>query len=110
MKLDKHDLIMAVNRIPNALRTIMEKPKWHNKIFVGGGYLRSIVAGETVNDIDVFVSTGLDAGLLADLLTKPNQDVVKTDNAYTIRGAMPIQIIFRWLFDKVEDVSNSFDF
>jgi hypothetical protein len=110
MKLDYQDLRWALVRLPKNLKKIMEDPEWHNKIFVGGGYLRSIVSNEPINDVDVFVGSEKDAELLAHKLAFEKKDIVKTDNAYTIRGKMPIQIIYRWLFEQPEDVSNSFDF
>jgi len=110
MKLDIQDLRWALQRLPLNLKTVMKEPSWKGNIFVGGGYLRSIVANETVNDVDVFVKTEKDAELLAYKLCNDKKDVIKTDNAYTIRGKMVIQIIHRWLFEKPEDVSNSFDF
>jgi hypothetical protein len=110
MKLDIQDLKWALQRLPLSLKTIMKEPEWKGNIFVGGGYLRSIVANETINDVDVFVKAQKDAELLAYKLCFDKKDVIKTDNAYTIKGKMVIQIIHRWLFEKPEDVSNSFDF
>lgn len=89
----------------------MEEPEWHNRIYVGGGYLRSIVSGETVNDVDVFVNNVEDAETLANKLAfNKEKDIYKTDNAYTVRGRTTIQIIHRWVFNSPEEVSNSFDF
>jgi len=101
---------------------------WANKIFVGGGFLRSIVAGEPVNDVDVFVTDknaalalareincahfGIDAFLTlnGDDARRLNR-FVETDNAYTITHTKPsIQIIHRWTFDSAQAVSDSFDF
>lgn len=110
MKLDIQDLKWALQRLPLSLKTAMKEPEWKGNIFVGGGYLRSIVANETINDVDVFVKSKKDAELLAYKLCFDKKDVIKTDNAYTIKGKMVIQIIHRWLFEKPEDVSNSFDF
>jgi hypothetical protein len=110
MKLDTQDVMWAIQRMPSNLRSIMRDETWHGSIFVGGGYLRSIVANEKINDVDVFVKSEKDAELLAYKLCNDKKDVVKTDNAYTIKGKVAIQIIYRWLFEKPEDVSNSFDF
>ncbi len=110
MKLGKHDFIWAIQRMPENLKTVMKEEWWHNNVFVGGGYLRAIVAGEKVNDIDVFVKSEKDAELLAYKLCYDKKDVHKTDNAFTIKGKTVIQIIHRWVFEKPEDVANSFDF
>jgi hypothetical protein len=109
-KLDNQDLSFAVLRLPSNLKAIMKAEEWKNLIFVGGGYLRSIVAREPINDIDVFVRNEKDAELLAFKLAKEKKGIYKTDNAFTIKGKITIQIIYRWLFEKPEDVSNSFDF
>lgn len=109
-KLDHFDLAWAIRRLPKHLKTLMEDKDWRGKIFVGGGYLRSIVSGDPVNDVDLFVGSAMEAELLANKLAFKKEDIIKTDNAYTIKGLLPIQIIFRWLFTKPEDVSDSFDF
>lgn len=110
MKLDNQDLNWAITRMPVNLKNVMKEPEWHGNIFVGGGYLRSIVAGEKVNDVDVFVKTKKDAELLAYKLCNDKRDVYETENAFTIKGKMVIQIIHRWLFNTPEEVSNSFDY
>ncbi len=111
MKLDKQDLEWAVTRLPYELKELMMEKDWQGRIFVGGGYLRSIVANETINDVDIFVSTKETAELLAYKLAKSKEDVYVTDNAFTIKGLkLPVQIIHRWVFDDAEGVINSFDF
>lgn len=110
MKLDNQDLKWALTRLPKKLLVLMQDAQWQNSIFVGGGYLRSIVSNEPVNDVDVFVKNVKDAELLAYKLADNISDIYKTDNAFTVKGKLPIQIIHRWTFDKIEDVSNSFDF
>ena len=110
MKLDNFDLRFAVVRLPNALEKIMKDKEWFNRIYIGGGYLRSIASGEPVNDVDVFVQSVADAELLAYKICIKKEDVYKTDNAYTVKGKVPVQIIHRWVFEIPEAVSNSFDF
>src|SRR5690606_19180153 len=110
MKLAYHDLRMAVQRLPKKLRNLMENPIWYNSIFVGGGYIRSIIAGEYINDIDVFITDERHIDSIANALAYKANDIYKTQNAITIRGKIPIQIITRWKFLKPEDVADSFDF
>jgi hypothetical protein len=101
----------AVQRLPKKLKKIMQSEEWGGSIFVGGGYLRAIVAGEKVNDVDVFVKSQKEAELLAYKLAEDKRDVYRTDNAYTIKmRPVPVQIIHRWVFEKPEDVAQSFDF
>ena len=109
MKLDNYDVKQAVKRLPKDLIEVVKSNAWKGKIFIGGGYLRAIVAQESVNDIDLFVSSERDAELLSRELGS-EKTIYKTDNAYTIKRPIPIQIIHRWVFEKPEDVALSFDF
>lgn len=110
MELDKQDLEWAIQRLPRKLRDLMQEPEWQGRIFVGGGYLRSIVANEPINDVDMFVSSKETAELLAYKLAYSKDDVHESGNAFTIKDKLPIQIIHRWVFDDAEGVNNSFDF
>jgi hypothetical protein len=125
-----HDLQFALLRTPKQLLTIMKRPEWANKIFVGGGFLRSIVAGDPINDIDVFCPDKQTALLLAmtlnaELFDLPDSSsdeftaedgkklnrIWTTDNAYTLLAFKPtIQIIHRWSFGSDRSVADSFDF
>jgi hypothetical protein len=90
----------------------MKRPEWSGKIFVGGGFLRSIVAGDPINDIDVFVGSEREAEDLGQILAdKYECKLWRTDNALTVTGAKPtIQIIHRWLFKTGFEAADSFDF
>jgi len=118
-----HDLQFALLRCPRALVSVMKRPEWAGKVFVGGGFLRSIVSRDEINDVDVFVSRKEDAERLAqDIIRMPPEDwgrpalmkmagVIVTDNAITLTAKEPhIQIIYRWLFKQGKDVADSFDF
>lgn len=110
MQLDRNDLNMIVRRMPKKLLDTMKSEKWHGKIFLGGGFIRGVIACEKINDVDLFLSDKLDCGILGGELAERPTDLHKTDNALTIKARVPIQIITRWLFDKPEDVAMSFDF
>jgi len=120
-ELTHHDLQFALLRTPKELLRLMQSSEFAGKIFVGGGFLRSVVAGDTVNDIDVFVPNKSDglrlsqrlatARVSADDLIRPIQKVWETDNALTLLGYEPkIQIIHRWTFASPYQVCQSFDF
>lgn len=104
------DLQLVVSRIPRDLRKMMmEQP-----IFCGGGFVRETIAGNPVQDIDLF---GADKDLLkvtADYLASKRDGgkVHATDNAFTVLAAprLPVQFITRWLFDSAEALVKSFDF
>lgn len=108
-KLDNQDLSFCVRRLPKKLKEIMISEDWKNKIFVAGGYIRSVIANEPINDIDIFVNSKKEAELLAYKLAG-KEDIICTDNAYTVKGKIPYQIIHRWTFETAEDTAKSFDF
>lgn len=114
MLLDDADFKHIKKMIPSILMSIMEMPEWNNKVFIAGGFIRAIVAGEEINDVDVFVKSKGDALLLAAQIIKESGHSVKTfesANATTIKiGRDVLQIIHRWTFEKPEDILNSFDF
>lgn len=110
MQLDKFDLKFCVQRLPKKVVDIMKDKAWEGKIFMGGGFIRGVIAQEKLNDVDLFAQNKEAANLLAGLLADNKSDIHITDNAITVRGKLPIQIITRWVFDKPEDVAKSFDF
>src|SRR5213595_3177375 len=100
-ELTYHDLQFALLRCPKPLLEVIKEPRWAGKIFVGGGFLRSIVAGEPVNDIDIFVTSKDDAEVLANqLVAETDGKIWRTDNARTLLDFKPaLQIIHRWFFE-----------
>jgi len=106
MRLNQYDLQWCVRLLPKALRDIMKK----EEIVVAGGYVRSCVTRETVNDIDLFIPERDYALHLAAALSvgaKPHRTV----NAITVRGLKyPVQFITRWVYDAPQEVLSSFDF
>jgi hypothetical protein len=108
IELNRHDLIRAVRCLPKNVRELLIG----GGVFLAGGYLRSIIANEPVNDIDLMAPSTEAAGHLA--LTLAGGDPAKfyhSDNAYTIRGGTTaVQVIHRWPFVKPEDAMESFDF
>lgn len=113
-KLSHLDLVFAVRRLPKVLRDLMETSEWAGQIFAAGGYIRSIVAGDEINDVDVFSVDKPHASVLAALLVEKiggSARIHETENAYTIIGIEPtIQIIHRWSFKTACDLVCSFDF
>lgn len=104
----KDDLDFAVQRLPRKVKkALMEVKDFHNKVFIGGGYLRSVIANEKVNDIDVFITT-------KDLTWCSRwfgTDEFVSENAITVKDIHPnVQVITRWLYETPEQVVESFDF
>lgn len=115
MKLDRNDLRWAERRLPRKIKEVLSQPEWGGRVYIAGGFIRSIVSNEQVNDIDLFVGTVEEAENLANVLSKRSDGntsrVWRSDNAFTVRGiGLPVQIIHRWLFSTPESVADSFDF
>lgn len=110
-KLDRQDLKWAIKRLPTDLKAIMLDDEWKSKVFVGGGFIRSIVSGEEINDVDIFVPSKEIGELLAYKLAETKEDVYTTKNAFTIKAKpLTLQIIHRWTFESAETIAKSFDF
>lgn len=117
--LELHDLIWALRRLPRKVSAALQK--YPKVAFVAGGFIRSTVANEEVNDVDLFAPTPELAKEVANSLA-PDQDraknadgllpgVRKTDNAYTIASLKPVaQVIHRWNYTNPEECLKSFDF
>jgi hypothetical protein len=114
-ELSWQDFQWCLRRTPQrVLELLQEKP---GAVFVGGGYVRAVVANESVNDIDLF-TTDKDSAMAAGrflLALKDGQDagrkIHKTDNAFTVKGLrLPIQIIHRWTYTSPDELMASFDF
>ena len=124
-----YDLMWCARRLPRDLKDMMKREG--PRVFVAGGFIRSCIANETVNDIDVFTSTKEDAERLAYELASgepvpesmrpnpgyglPKGGMVRkpytTDNAYTVTARrVSVQFIHRWSFKQPEDAIASFDF
>lgn len=108
MELNKYDLQWCVRRLPNVLRKLIKK----EEITVAGGYIRSCILNERINDIDLFIPYAKLGRELALYLVNDNEKkIIETDNALTIKIAKrKIQFITRWVYEQPKDVLSSFDF
>lgn len=108
--LDRKDLSWAVKLLPYEVKNLMERYK--ASIVLGGGYLRSTIGNEKVNDLDLFTSSPEQSKLFADLLaSQVKTKVYQTPNAYSVK--LPnayVQFIHRWTFPSPESLLDSFDF
>lgn len=79
---------------------------------VGGGFIRAIVAGEPVSDVDVFADNAETVLTLLDELKKaePTAGVFTTPNATTFTTTPPIQVVRKWTFTTAEQLLANFDF
>lgn len=103
------DLHFVMSRLPKDVRNLMKA----DGIILGGGFIRSTISGEKVNDIDLFGDTKERLKTLAfKLSSKRNGRVHETPNAFTVLSPprLMVQFINRWLFSNPAEVVNSFDF
>lgn len=115
MPLNDNDTHHAMTRIPEDVRKMMRE----HGVMVGGGFLRSVVSGDDVSDIDLFGGDIDKLKLIGAVLANGRQARLhETQNALTILAPprLPIQIITRWLFPAsdtfiaLQDLVRSFDF
>lgn len=109
--LNTSDVSWIIARLPKAVKDAM---KFHHAI-LAGGFIRSVIAKEEVNDIDLFAPTKEKAGVIAEFINSQlpvSMPLIKTDNAFTVRNpyGYTIQVIHRWTFDDLVTCVHSFDF
>jgi hypothetical protein len=108
-ELIKEDLNWCLRRLPKVVMDILKENP--GTVFVSGGFVRSCVSGEEVNDIDIFSSSEQSAELLARRISDENHHLIKTENAFTVLGyKYTLQFIFRWSFKTPSECIESFDF
>jgi hypothetical protein len=109
--LHHQDLSFCVLRLPRSVKEVMKAEKWQGKVYVAGGYIRSVITNEKMNDVDLFVGSKDEAHLLAlELSSATGKKLYETDNAITILCNPTIQVIHRWTFPEPVSVRKSFDF
>lgn len=107
-QLNQHDLQWCLRRAP---KQVLELMKEHSDIIVGGGFVRSCVANEKINDIDLFCHSKEAARAYATILAGTGK-VYETGNAFTVsrKRGMSVQFIHRWTFADPQTLLQSFDF
>lgn len=113
--LTREDLAWCVRRMPKDVRELL---KDRRGTFLAGGFIRACVAGEEVNDLDLFVASKEEAKAVAARLSDAvdgdlagTKKVHESANAYTVylRRAL-VQVIHRWTFKYPAECMESFDF
>ena len=109
MELTKNDLNFVLTHLPKDVRILIEE----NPVFLGGGFIRAIIAGEKPSDIDLFGKTKEQLQVFAYKLSNSRGvKVHETKNAITLlcNPRLTVQFITRWVYDTAEGVMASFDF
>ncbi len=108
-ELINQDLQWCLRRLPKVVIEILKENP--GEIFVSGGFIRSCVSGEKINDIDIFSPSKEKAELIARRISNNNHRLIKTDNAYTVLGyKYTLQFIHRWTYGSPVECVDSFDF
>ena len=109
--LTKSDLNFVLSRCPrDVTRLLKDNP---GTLFLAGGFIRSVIAGEKPSDIDLFGTTHGDLLRIAkDLTWERKGRYFETKNAITVLShpRFPVQFITRWLFTDPIALVKSFDF
>jgi len=103
------DLNYIVNRLPTDVRKLMKK----GNIYLAGGFIRSCIANEQVNDIDLWGADAEQLKVTAQIFAGERKvRCMMTDNACTIltNGRTPVQFITRWTFGDPVGLAASFDY
>jgi len=78
-------------------------------VVLAGGFIRATLAGEDVNDVDLFVNRYERAKILIEPFGDPVKRI-QTGNAFTATDLTPkIQSVFRWQFWSAEQLIRCFD-
>jgi hypothetical protein len=120
-ELVREDLVWAVRRLPRFLADTLKARG--PKLVIAGGYLRSVIGREDVNDVDLFSPTKDAAKDAAHAIANHELamftaghkwqpcSTIETDNAITVlTRPYSSQFIHRWTFEKPEDIVPTFDF
>jgi len=104
------DVKWAVKRLPFIVRERIKASK--GEIILAGGYIRSCIANEPVNDIDLITPSKESAKKWVDEIAKVvGKTVYETDNAYSVKvDGLLVQFVHRWVFDDPVKCIESFDF
>lgn len=106
-ELNRQDLNWVVKHLPSKL---VAELKGFGGIFIAGGFIRSIIAKESINDIDLFATSKDNAKAFAAEFSN-DTPIVETDNAisFHVQGRL-VQIIHRWTFEVPQNILTHFDF
>lgn len=104
------DLNYIVRNLPKDVRSLLQKDAG---VYLAGGFIRAMVAGEKVSDIDLWGADKKHLDIVAELFAGKRQvRCMTTDNAHTIltMGRTPVQFITRWTYDDPVKLAEAFDY
>lgn len=105
------DLHHVLVRLPRDVAKLMRKHP--NILVLGGGFIRSVIAGEPINDIDLFgPSKVLLESIAKTFALERKGRLHETDNAFTVLtpNRQAVQFIHRWVYQDPNQLISDFDF
>jgi hypothetical protein len=112
MELLRDDLQNLLSRTPRDVRNLLKT--FPHPLYLAGGFVRAIISGEDVSDIDLFGPDKETLRLAALTLAQQRHGRIhETKNAFTVLTAdrrSPVQFIHRWTFENATQLVDSFDF
>lgn len=108
-QLDWNDLRWCLLRAPQAVLQLMKKHP--ENLICAGGFIRSCIANEPINDIDLMAVSPELAKAYAQEFAGGDK-FHTTDNTYSVTKDQKymVQFIHRWAYPCVEDLLSSLDF
>lgn len=110
--LDENDVKRVVYALPEEIREMMRRHP--GQVVIAGGFIRALVAGENIHDIDVFVPSEKNAKDWVDEVYTASK-YEKKDKHYYIgpdakSGAAEVQVVYRYPFKESYEVPDQFDY
>lgn len=98
----------CLRRLPRCVLDAMKSEG--SKLVLAGGFIRSCLANEHINDVDLFTTSAEEADRIIKIIAD-KAPIHKSQNAVSCRrNRMQIQIVHRWVFATPQEVVKSFDF
>lgn len=112
----QEDTNYVVSRLPKDVRKLLQDNP--DRLFLAGGFIRAVLAGEEPSDIDLLGPQGEDIKTLAERLERDRLKegekvrIISTRNAYTVLAPprLPVQFIHRWQYTDPAVLLDEFDF
>ncbi len=110
--LNPSDLSWVVERLPQAAYDLLKTSP--SRAFLAGGFIRSVIAHERINDLDLFTTNVYEAQELAEHYLKTGKGgthISRSEYAFNVHGTRPhFQVIHKWGYSDPEVLIQSFDF
>lgn len=114
---DEESLCRKVeSTLPRALMEVLDE--FRGLVYIAGGFLRDLQCGQRPNDIDLWITSKVNATMLTTALRRAatrdigyEPTVSESCFANTLYGwPNPVQVIFSWRYDSVAELLNDLDF